>query len=245
MEGSAMIRDYVSLLERESIAWVDSIDRHPLLGSIIRGDATREEYVRFLAATYHYVRCSGPLLAETAEGLRRSGRYPWLVAIVDEKTAEESPHDQWPLDDIDRCGGSAALAQASPAPLAVHAYAHWSRTMAREGSPAYLGAAYTLELISMHRAKMAADNLRARRAIPNVENAVSFLEGHGDADIDHIARLSDVLRRIDDPWDQAAILRAAAIVRMLYPRFFQPIEPVPSPWRILRQGVTAAMASTA
>jgi hypothetical protein len=240
-----MLRDYVSTLERESIAWVDSIDRHPLLGRIIRGDASREEYVRFLAGTYHYVLCSGPLLAETAEGLRRSGRYPWLVAIVDEKTAEESQHDRWALDDLERCGGSAALAQVSATPLAVHAYVHWSRTMAGEGSPAYLGAAFTLELISMRRAKMAADNLRARKAIPNVDNAVSFLEGHGEADIDHITRLSDVLRRIDDPWDQAAILRAASIVRTLYPRFFQSVETAPSPWRILRQGVAAAIASTA
>ena len=94
--------------------------------------------------------------------------------------------------------------------------------MAQEGSPAFLGAAYTLEFMSMHRAKMAADNLRARRAIPNIEEAVSFLEGHGDADVGHIELLSEILRRIEDPRDQDAIALSAAVMRALYPRFFQP-----------------------
>jgi hypothetical protein len=93
--------------------------------------------------------------------------------------------------------------------------------MADEGSPAFLGAAYTLEIISMHRAKAAADNLRARKAIPGVERAVSFLEGHGDADAGHIALLTDLLRSVKAPRDRAVIALSAAIVRSLFPRFFQ------------------------
>ena len=217
-----MNHDYVSIIERESTALVDSIDRDPLLGSVIRGDASRAEYVGFLGATYHYLRWSGPLLAETAEGLRRSGRCPWLLAIVDAKTAEESPHDGWVLDDLRKCGENVELVKAQAAPRAVDAYVQWSRTMAQEGSPAFLGAAYTLEFMSMHRAKMAADNLRARGAIPHIEEAVSFLEGHGDADVGHIELLSEILRRIEDPRDQEAIALSAAVMRALYPRFFQP-----------------------
>ncbi|MEO5730819.1 MAG: iron-containing redox enzyme family protein [Byssovorax sp.] len=217
-----MSHDYVSIIERESTALVDSIDRNPLIGSVIRGDASRAEYVAFLGATYHYLRWSGPLLAETAEGLRLRGRCPWLLAIVDAKTAEESPHDGWVLSDLRSCGENVELVKAQAAPRAVDAYVQWSRTMAQEGSPAFLGAAYTLEFISMHRAKTAADNLRAHRAIPNIEEAVSFLEGHGDADVGHIELLSEILRRIEDPRDQDAIALSAAVMRALYPRFFQP-----------------------
>jgi hypothetical protein len=217
-----MTHDHVSIIERESTALVDSIDRDPLIGSVIRGDASRAEYVAFLGATYHYIRWSGPLLAETAEGLRRSGRCPWLLAIVDAKTAEESPHDGWVLDDLRRCGENVELVKAQAAPRAVDAYVQWSRTMAQEGSPAFLGAAFALEFMSMHRARRAADNLRARRAIPNIEEAVSFLEGHGDADIGHIEQLSAMLRRIEDPGDRDAIVLSASVMRALYPRFFQP-----------------------
>lgn len=215
-----MSHDYVSILERESSALVDSIDRDPVIGSVIRGDASRETYVRFLVGTYHYLRWSGPLLAETAEGLRRSGRCPWLLAIVDAKTAEESPHDGWVLDDLRTCGVNVELVKAQPAPRAVEAYVQWSRTLSDEGSPAFLGAAYMLELMSMRRANMAAGNLRARKAIPNIEGAVSFLEGHGDADVGHIEELTAMLRLLTDPEDQAAIVLSAAVLRTLYPRFF-------------------------
>jgi hypothetical protein len=217
-----MKNDYVSMMERGSLALVDSIDHDPLIGSVIRGDASRDEYVGFLRSTYHYLRWSGPLLAETAEGLRRSGRCPWLHAIVDAKSAEESPHDRWVLDDLRRCGENVELVKAQAAPRAVEAYVHWSRAMALEGSPAFLGSAYTLEFMSMCRAKTAAENLRARQAIPNIEEAVSFLEGHGDADVGHLELLSATLRRIEDPRDQAAIALTAAVMRALYPRFFQP-----------------------
>lgn len=217
-----MTQYHVSIIELESIALVNSIDHDPLLGSVIRGDASRAEYVGFLGATYHYLRWSGPLLAETAEGLRRSGRCPWLLAIVDAKTAEESPHDGWVLDDLRRCGENVELVKAQAAPRAVDAYVQWSRTMAEEGSPAFLGAAYALEFMSMRRAKMAADNLRARRAIPNIEEAVSFLEGHGDADAGHIEQLSAMLRRVEDQHDRDAIVLSASVMRALYPRFFQP-----------------------
>lgn len=212
--------EYVDAIEHDSLALVDLLDHDPLVGPVIRGDASRETYVRFLRSTYHYVRWSGPLLAETAEGIRRAGRTTWLFEIMNAKTSEESPHDAWVLDDLRKCGENVELLKAVAIPVAVSAYVDWSRSLAEAGSPGYLGAAYTLEFISARRAKTAADNLRARGAIPNIHDAVSFLHGHGDADSGHIAILEDVLRRVDDPRDQAAISLSAAVMRALYPLFF-------------------------
>jgi len=225
-----MNSDYVSALERESLALVDSLDRDPVVGSVIRGDASRETYVTFLRATYHYIRWSGPLLAQTAEGLRVSGRAPWLLELVDAKTREESPHDGWVLDDLERCGDNRELLKAAYPPVAVTAYVNWSRSVAEAGSPGYLGAAYTLEFISAHRARVAAENLRAHRAVPGIERAVSFLEGHGDADLGHVAHLNTVLARIDDPRDRSDIALSAAVMRALYLRFFAgPPSPLTTP----------------
>lgn len=215
-----MTNDYVSMMERDSIEWIHSMDSDPRVGAVIRGDASREEYVAFLEASYHYVKWSGSLLAKTAEGLRQRAKYSWLVGIVDQKTAEESPHDSWVLDDLRRCGANVEIVKAKAPPAAVEAYIRFSLAMAEEGSPAFLGAAYALEVISMHRASMAARNLRDRGAIPGIEGAVTFLEGHGDADVGHIALLTEILRRIDDPRDQTAVALSAAVVRELYPRFF-------------------------
>ena len=218
--------DYVRTLARESRSFVDALDGDPLLGGVIRGDASREHYLWFLQSTYHYLRWSGSLLAETAEGLRREGRAPWLVDLIDAKAGEESPHDLWVLDDLRCCGLNVELLKASSAPRAVNAYVEQSRCWAEAGSPGYLGAAYTLEFISAQRAKIAANNLRTRARIPNIDQAVSFLDGHGDADTGHVALLEDVLGRIDAPQDQDDIVLSAKQLRRLYPRFFARARPI-------------------
>ena len=213
---------YVSTLEQASTSWVQEMDRDPQIGSIIRGDASPEAYVGFLAGTYHYIRWSGPLLARTAAGLQRAGASSWLYDLVDRKTAEEAPHDRWVLANLRRCGENVELIKSAPTPGAVQAYVQWSLTLADAGSPAFLGAAYTLEIISMHRAGLAARNLRARRAIPHIEDAVSFLEGHGDTDAGHIEHLNAALRRIHDSADRSDVLLSAAVMRTLYPGFSVP-----------------------
>ncbi len=58
---------YLTAMRRELTAWVDSLDHHPVVGPVIRGDASRDGYVRFLWSTYHYLRWSGPLLAGAAD----------------------------------------------------------------------------------------------------------------------------------------------------------------------------------
>lgn len=215
-----MRHDHLNALDREAEALVAAVDRDALVGAVIRGDASRAEYVRFLSGSHAYLRWSGPLLAATARGLRRRGRYPWLVSMVEGKAEEEAPHDRWVLDDLRRCGAHPELVKLARPPAAVDAYVQFSVAMAEAGSPAFLGCAYVLERLSARRARVAADNLRARAAIPNVEGAVSFLAGHGDADTAHVAALREVLLRIDDPGDGPPIVLAAALFRELYPRFF-------------------------
>jgi pyrroloquinoline quinone (PQQ) biosynthesis protein C len=187
---------------------------------VISGDADWEQYVRFLSASYHYVRWSGFLLARTAEGLRRSQRCPQLLAAVEAKAQEEGPHDLWLLRDLRNCGVNIELIKGAPAPKAIEAYVAWSLTFAEAGSPAFLGAAYTLEFVSMRCAATACQNLRTRNAIPNVEHALRFLEGHGAADHAHIAELEVVLDTVHDATDQAEIGFSASVMRALYPSFF-------------------------
>jgi pyrroloquinoline quinone (PQQ) biosynthesis protein C len=208
------------MVKNESKALLNAIDHDPHIGSVIRGDASREQYIGFLVPTFHYIGSSGPLLARTEKGVRRSGRYPWLLEILASKVDEESPHPAWVLNDLANLGVDIERVQASPAPIAVHAYVHFCQTMAKKGSPGFLGAAYALEFISMHRAKMATENLLATKGIPNIENAVSFLDGHGDADPGHVALLDEILQRIEDPADQADIILSARAVRHFYLQFF-------------------------
>jgi hypothetical protein len=56
--------------------------------------------------------------------------------------------------------------------------------------------------------------------IPNIEHALSFLDGHGEADRGHIAELEAALGGLQDPADQREIALAARVLGSLYPRFF-------------------------
>ena len=215
-----MHTDYVRSLASDSETFARSLEQNPQLGRVISGDADWGQYVRFLSASYHYVRWSGFLLARTADGLRRSKRCPQLLVALDAKAQEEGPHDLWLLRDLRNLGVNVELLKGAPAAKAIEAYVAWSSTFAEAGSPAFLGAAYTLEFISMRCATTACRNLRARKAIPNVEHALRFLEGHGVADHGHIAELEAVLDAVPDATDQAEIAFSASVMRALYPSFF-------------------------
>ncbi len=216
-----MATDYVRELTAESEAFVASLDRSCVVGNVISGMVTREEYIAFLIGTFHYVRWSGYLLAQTALGLRRNGRYPALVQAIDGKAAEEGPHDRLLLRDLRRLGQNIELIKGRSAPTAVRAYVAFSLARAKDASPAYLGAAYTLEYISMRRAKVAARELRRLNRLPDIEQALSFLDTHGAADIQHVAELEELLQTITDPSDLADILLSAKVLRRLYPAFFE------------------------
>jgi len=216
-----MADDWLDVLERDSCNFLSLLDTDPVLGRVIDGSATREIYVRFLTATYQYVRVSGFLLARTADGLRRSQRCPWLVRLASAKAREESPHDDWALRDLRACGGNVELVKGAPAARAVDAYVQYNWALAEGGSPAFFGAAYTLEYISQHRAGRAAESLARASAIDGIRGSLSFLRSHGHADVEHMAALREALQRIEDEADRTAILLSAAVTRALYPRFFQ------------------------
>ncbi len=211
---------FVSTLTRKASRLADSLDHTPLLRDVISGRASQRQYAEFLRSTWCYVRWSSRLLTATAAGLRRRGRYAGLAELLRSKADEESPHDRWLLDDLERCGARVDPTDSSPCSRAVEAYVTFNLALADAGSPAYLGAAYMLEGISFRRAGHAASQLRAHASIPGIERAVTFLEGHGEADIAHIETLTAALSVVDDETDQAEILTAADALALLYPRFF-------------------------
>jgi pyrroloquinoline quinone (PQQ) biosynthesis protein C len=216
-----MTTEFVRELTGEAETFVELLDRSYVVGSVISGMVSQDEYIAFLTGTYHYVRWSGYLLAQTAQGLRRSRRFPALVDAIDAKAAEEGPHDRLLLRDLRRLGQNTELTKGSRAPTAVRAYVTYNLARAENNSPAYLGAAYTLEYISMRRAKVAARELRRLDALPGIEQALTFLDTHGAADVHHIAELEELLKTVTDPADQADISLSAQVLRRLYPAFFE------------------------
>ena len=215
-----MTTDYVRALASEARSLVRRLAVDPLLGKIVRGTVSRTEYIHFLTCTFHYVRQSGDLLTACARGLERSGRCPMLVDLVVMKANEEASHDAWLLEDLRHLGLPAERVMSVPSTNAIQSYFFWNSMLAEAGSPGFLGAAYALEFVSAECAGQAAKNLRERSAIPNIENALSFLVGHAEADGGHVASLERELGSVTDSADQRDIRLSCRLLCASYPNFF-------------------------
>lgn len=213
--------DWTDALDHEARMLVGALDMHPGARQLFDGTISAEGYAAWLAQTYHYVRWTTPLLARAGRRLKRLGRHPWLAELLLQKASEEQGHERWLLADLKNLGWTREEVEGVGLCPSVAAYVAWNRFTAEAGSPtAFLGTAYVLEYLSVHRAGDAVERLLARGAIPNIGKAVTFLRGHAGADGEHVAELAAVLRTLTDSEEQAAILLSARTTRALYLGFF-------------------------
>jgi pyrroloquinoline quinone (PQQ) biosynthesis protein C len=208
-------------LEYEARTLVEALDANPAARSLFEGRIGADRYVYYLVQTYHYVRWTTPLLSDAGLRMKQLGHHPELAELLLRKASEERGHERWLLADLKNLGWSAERVERVEGSPAVNAYIAWNRYTALSGEPtAFLGTAYVLEHLSVQRAGRAVERLLAARLIPNIRKAVTFLRGHADADVDHVAELASVFRSLKDVQEQSALLLSARITRALYPGFF-------------------------
>lgn len=190
----------------------------PIIHRALAGDIVRETYVDFLTQAYHHVRHTVPLLM--ACGARLPARLEWLRTAVGEYIEEEMGHQDWILDDIAACGADRAAAAASEPSLATElmvAYAY--DTIARGNPVGFFGMVLVLEGTSVALATRAARSIETSLGLPRT--AFSYLLSHGDLDIEHVGFFEGLMNRLDDPDDQAAVIRAARRFYRLYGDVFR------------------------
>lgn len=213
--------DWTSALEDEARLLVEELDMHPAAQRLFQGHIDAGGYIAWLVQTYHYVQWTTPLLEQAGHRLKRQGRHVLLAELLLQKASEERGHERWLLADLKNLGCSRKQVEATHPCRAVEAYIAWNRFQSEAGSPtAFLGTAFVLEYLSVHRAGQAVDGLLAHGAIPHIPKAVTFLRGHAGADGGHVAELMAVLRTLTAPAEQAAILLSARNTRALYTGLF-------------------------
>ncbi len=194
----------------------------PTIQRALRGEITRELYLAFLTQAYHHVRHTVPLLM--AVGSRLPDRHDWLREPLMHYLEEEAGHEQWVLDDIAHAGGDRAAAAASmpsvPTEVMV-AYVH--DTVARGNPLGFFGMVHVLEGTSVALALAAADRIQSALALPCC--AFSYLRSHGQLDQQHVGHLEQILDRVTDAGDQAAVIRCARAIYWLYGQMFRALEP--------------------
>lgn len=218
--------DWTRMLEHEGRGLLEEMDAHPGARSLFEGRIDAASYARYLVQVYHYVRWTTPLLADSGERMRRLGGHPVFGDLFVHKAAEERGHERWLLADLKNLGWSSERVEGAGRCPAVKAYIAWNRFTALTGSPtAFLGTAFVLEYLAVHRAPQAVAKLLEARAIPNIHKAVTFLRGHGEEDGAHVEALLTLLRSMTDPREQAAVLLSARTTRALYPGLFSSEAP--------------------
>ncbi|ATB28660.1 iron-containing redox enzyme family protein [Melittangium boletus] len=215
--GNHSPMSWITALEHEARSLLRELDANPAARRLFEGSVDTEHYANYLVQTYHYARWSTPLLAEAGQRMKNQGRHVQLGELLLRKADEEHGHERWLLADLKNLGWPAGRVERTVPNPAVTAYIAWNRFTSRCGRPeAFLGTAYVLEYLSVHRASRAVERMLATGIIPNIRKAVTFLRSHGSADIGHVAELASVLSPLEDREEQSALLLSARTTRVLY-----------------------------
>jgi len=210
----------------EQLARVTAPDREfllsaPVIRRALAGDVTRELYVAFLTQAYHHVRHTVPLLM--AVGARVPDRHAWLRDAILHYLEEETGHDEWILNDIERAGGDRAAAAASEPAVATEAMVAYAYdTVMRRNPLGFFGMVHVLEGTSVALALNAAGRIQQSVELPS--NAFTYLRSHGELDKEHINDLAGILERFTEDDDRQAVVRCARGIYWLYGQMFRGLE---------------------
>ncbi|KFE71356.1 iron-containing redox enzyme family protein [Hyalangium minutum] len=214
---SPFMMNWPTALEHEARTLLEELDAHPEARRLFDGSIGKDRYVHYLIQTYHYARWTTPLLAEAGRRMKRLGLHPQLGDLLLQKSNEERGHERWLLADLKNLGWPAERVERQVPTPAVTAYVAWNRFTSRCGRPeAFLGTAYVLEYLSVHRASQSVKRMLAANTIPNIRKAVTFLKAHGTADERHVEELTSLLSPLTNEEEQAALLLSARTTRVLY-----------------------------
>ena len=191
----------------------------PKVNSMIHHGLSLAEYKAFLHDLYHIVWHFCPVMAAAAA--RCSDRFREVRFDLYDRIEEEKGHDSWVLEDIEVIGGDAASARAHPPSAPVQAMIAFNYFGAERVHPcSVLGMLYMLEVVSSVYGGRVSDSI-ARTLGRNVDaGGFRFFSSHATMDVDHMAKLNKLLKRIDDPGAQESIVNSTRVNFYQFGRMF-------------------------
>jgi pyrroloquinoline quinone (PQQ) biosynthesis protein C len=211
---------FITLVEKTD-ATRREIESVPKVQSMIQHGLTMAEYRAFLHDLYHIVWHFCPVMAAAAA--RCDERFRHVRYELYERIAEEKGHEAWVLEDIEKVGGDARAARdmAPPTPPA-QAMIGYNYYAAEHVHPcSVLGMLYTLEVISSVYGGRAADSIARALGREVADGGFRFLSSHATMDVDHMASLNRLLKTIDDPGAQRAIVHSTQVNLHQFGQLFQ------------------------
>jgi thiaminase len=190
----------------------------PIIVDALEGKVSLESYQAFLTQAYYHVRHTVPLMM--ACGARLPQRLEWLRKAVCEYIEDEYGHEQWVLNDIQACGGDPDAVRDGRPSLPIELMVSFLYDLiARDNPVGLFGMVNVLEGTSIALATHAATSIRDRLKLP--QSAFSYLSSHGSLDIEHMQTYRQLMNKLHDPDDQAAVIHASKVVYRLYTEMFR------------------------
>ncbi|AGH98803.1 AMP-binding protein [Micavibrio aeruginosavorus] len=178
----------------------------PQLMDGIKGKISRETYIAYLTEAYHHVRHTVRFMM--AMGVRLPESKKWLHDAISEYIEEEKGHEEWILNDVAAAGGDKEEARNATPNLETQVLVAYNYDyIARQNPVGFLGMVFMLESTSIQIANKGADAVKGNLGLP--QTAFTYLYSHGALDIEHLKFFEDLVNKIDDPEDQAAIIEVA------------------------------------
>jgi len=191
----------------------------PKVNSMIHHGLSLAEYQAFLHDLYHIVWHFCPVMA--AAVARCSDRFREVRYDLYDRIEEEKGHETWVLEDIEAIGGDVASVRAHPPSAPVQAMIAFNYFGAERVHPcSVLGMLYMLEVVSSVYGGRVSDSI-ARTLGRNVDaGGFRFLSSHATMDVDHMAKLNKLVKRIDDPDAQESIVNSTRVNFYQFGRMF-------------------------
>lgn len=194
--------------------------RVPQLISALSGEISVDTYRAYLTQAYHHVRHTIRFLM--AMGVQLPEEKKWLHAVIAEYINEEQGHEQWILNDIEAAGGDKEVARRSIPHLETQVLVAYNYDYINRHNPVgFLGMVFMLESTSIRLATQGANTIQLALGLP--ETAFTYLQSHGTLDISHMEFFRQLVNRIDDAADQAAIIEVARNTFRLFANVLQSI----------------------
>lgn len=200
---------FITLVEMTDAAR-RGLEEIPKMHTMIHHGLNLAEYRAFLHDLYHIVWHFCPIMAVAAA--RCDDRYKEVRYELYERIQEEKGHETWVLDDIEALGGDVASVRANPPSAPVQSMIAFNYHGAERVHPcSVLGMLYMLEVVSSVYAGRVSDSIA--RAIGRDVDAggFKFLSSHATMDVDHLAKLNVLVKKVQEPGAQESIINSTRV----------------------------------
>ncbi len=178
----------------------------PQLIDGLKGDISRETYIAYLTQAYHHVRHTVRFMMAMGVNIPESKK--WLHDTIAEYIEEEKGHEEWILNDIAAAGADKEAARNAVPNLETQVLVAYNYDyIARKNPVGFLGMVFMLESTSIQIANNGADAVKTKLGLP--QTAFTYLYSHGALDIEHLKFFEELVNKVTDPADQAAIIEVA------------------------------------